>query len=263
MLSLGTKVAEIALSLLILSSGILAQSSCPTCQNGGTCGEVPNSPGQHLCICPSSWTGLDCSQAAIASSNSSIQQSSSESDSCGGCLNAATCQQVYNSPGSYYCQCATGYSGSLCQTAPPAAAPTAQSDSCGGCRNGGSCQQVYNSPGSYYCQCKGGDEGSLCELAPPAPSPVRSSGVTCGSSGSYTCQNGGTCSAVFNSPGEYQCTCPARWRGLDCSSRSSPASAPSPTPAKSQNAPRQTTRSSQSASGGFPRENLTDCFFSN
>ena len=254
MLRVVAQLAKLVPSLLLLSGRGLAQSSCPACQNGGACQEVPNSPGQYLCACSGNWTGLDCSQAAASPPSSSSQESSPLSDSCGGCLNGGSCQEVYNSPGNYYCQCQAGFVGQLCQTPPPATAPAASTDSCGGCRNGGNCQGVYNSPGSYYCQCTAGFSGPLCDSVSPTASPVRSSGTNCGT---YICQNGGTCSQVFNSPGDYQCSCINGWQGLDCTTDSAAASAKAPGPAKGSQISAiegSNSKATQSGSSGFPRE---------
>lgn len=171
---------------VVVLTGLVRPQSCPSCQNGGSCTAVLNSPGQYQCQCPSAWQGVDCSIAVAAAPS----QSPTSADACGGCLNGAICQQSFNSPGSYECQCNAGWSGTLCDIRQPVASPTA-------------------SPGK----------------------------ITPTSCGSLTCQNNGTCNQVFNSPGTYECTCPAAWKGVDCTisnlAPSSPLKAAAPAPSSS------------------------------
>ena len=171
------------------SSATLCGSS-GSCLHGGSCGEVPNSPGQYQCNCPSGWQGVDCSIASGAAPSPSPKTN----DSCGGCLNGALCQQAYNSPGDYSCQCKSGWSGVLCDvrtssSSPPTASPArTTSTSCGSltCNNNGTCISVYNSPGSYQCSCKPGWKGIDCTLpnVAPASSPSKASGPSSSSANS-------------------------------------------------------------------------------
>ena len=161
---------------------------------------------------------------------------------CPVCQHGGTCQAVPNSPGQYQCTCASSWQGLDCSTAAaPATSLNASKDACGGCLHGGLCQQVVNSPGSYFCQCQAGWSGTLCDSAdtssaPPVASPA-SPAATGTSCGSLKCQHGGTCSKTFNSPGSYECHCPAAWQGLDCSEPSGSSLMPAPAPAKAAKPP--------------------------
>ena len=172
MLAFGNHQRTLVLGVVVLT-GFVRSQSCPSCQNGGTCIAVPNSPGQYQCQCPSAWQGVDCSIAVAAAPS----PSPTSPDACGGCLNGALCQQTFNSPGSYECQCSDGWSGTLCDVRQLNSTPTASPGrttptSCGSliCQNNGTCNQVFNSPGTYECTCPGAWKGVDCTISNLAPS---------------------------------------------------------------------------------------------
>ncbi|XP_041360351.1 cadherin-related tumor suppressor-like [Gigantopelta aegis] len=104
------------------------------CYNGGTC--LTNDDGNKQCHCVPGWSGPSCQDDV----NECIRQP---------CQNGGSC---INTKGSFYCKCADGFYGNLCESSSHCRSHP--------CLNGGTCRDVSN---SYVCQCKYEYFGSRCE----------------------------------------------------------------------------------------------------
>jgi len=104
------------------------------------------------------------------------------------CRNGATCK---NTIGGYNCICVNGWTGHDCSE---------NIDDCNdaACLNGATC---HDRVGSFYCQCPPGKTGLLCHLNDACTS--------------NPCHEGAICET---SPidGSYQCSCPAGFKGANC-----------------------------------------------
>uniref|UniRef100_K1QU98 Metalloendopeptidase n=1 Tax=Magallana gigas TaxID=29159 RepID=K1QU98_MAGGI len=113
-----------------------------------------------------------------------------------GCQNDATCVPDQTSPGGYWCQCKTGYTGLRCESLV---------NPCDGhdCQNDATCVADQTSTEGYRCQCKTGYTGLRCEsLINPCDG--------------HGCQNDATCVADQTSTDGYRCQCKTGYTGLKC-----------------------------------------------
>ncbi|XP_022095362.1 uncharacterized protein LOC110981781 [Acanthaster planci] len=147
------------------------------------------------------------------------------------CLNGGTCADGTN-PGEFICQCAVGFTGTLCDNNP---------DNCAGnpCLNGGRCIDGVN---TFTCDCSLVDyQGTTCEtrIDDCVPNPctngqcvdlVRQFSCNCAGTdftgtlcenrindcpATNPCLNGGTCVDGTN-PGEFICQCAVGFAGTLC-----------------------------------------------
>ncbi|XP_078574850.1 uncharacterized protein LOC144861039 [Branchiostoma floridae x Branchiostoma japonicum] len=102
------------------------------------------------------------------------------------CQNGATCQDGLNS---FVCQCAPGYTGTLCET---------DIDECSSapCQNGATCQDEVN---TFTCLCASGFTGTFCEDMDDCAS--------------NPCWFGGTCVDGIR---DFSCVCPKGFEGKKC-----------------------------------------------
>eukprot|EP00057_Strongylocentrotus_purpuratus_P022288 XP_011676762.1 PREDICTED: fibropellin-3-like [Strongylocentrotus purpuratus] len=194
------------------------------CLNGASC---INTPGSYTCECADGYTGNNCESgiggcaAGWYGANCDL-----DIDECGRgnpCLNGASC---INTPGSYTCECADGYTGNNCESGIGGCAAgwygancDLDIDECGRgnpCLNGASC---INTPGSYTCECADGYTGNNCETG--------IGGCAAGWYGANCdldidecgrgnpCLNGASC---INTPGSYTCECADGYTGNNCES---------------------------------------------
>ena len=84
--------------------------------------------------CMPGWMGVACDQ---------------DIDECQASNNGGCAQRCINTPGSYYCQCFSGYAATNAD-----AASCVDINECA-VANGGCEQTCFNSPGSYFCRCEG------------------------------------------------------------------------------------------------------------
>ncbi|XP_068740044.1 uncharacterized protein [Montipora capricornis] len=103
------------------------------------------------------------------------------------CHNGATC---VNKPGSYECECISGYHGKHCGI---------DIDECqnSSCQNGATC---VNKLGSFECRCVRGYQGKHCN-------------IDVNECLNNPCLNGATC---INKPGSYECKCASGYHGNNC-----------------------------------------------
>lgn len=106
-------------------------------------------------------------------------------------MNSGTCENSVDNTG-YTCTCATGFTGSDCETA-------AQCLS-GPCQNGGTCTDSADLS-AYTCSCEPGFTGNACETA-----------AQCDSN---PCQNSGSC-ADSADLSDYTCTCAEGFTNENC-----------------------------------------------
>lgn len=103
------------------------------------------------------------------------------------CANGGTCM---NTPGSFTCNCAPGFTGTTCST---------DVDECQSspCQNGGTCTDLLN---AFLCDCVAGYAGRTCE-------------TNINECTGDLCQNGGTCTDLVN---DFFCVCEAEFTGELC-----------------------------------------------
>ncbi|CAF3959121.1 unnamed protein product, partial [Rotaria sordida] len=193
-------------------------SSTPFCLNSGTCVSSNTDPPIALCLCPESFTGPYCNimiqndpcasnpcqthgycaLSILKTSYSCICQSNYIGDNCerinpcvsSPCLNQAICQGYWNTTNTWcICLCVGTFTGTKCETS--------LLNPCGGlCMNGSSCV-------NGVCVCPPQYTGTFCGFDNPCYNPM--------------CQNGGFCSANFNSTGvSFTCTCRSSFTGQYC-----------------------------------------------
>eukprot|EP00934_Nitzschia_sp_Nitz4_P000255 Nitzschia sp. Nitz4//scaffold48_size128905//56389//58065//NITZ4_003597-RA/size128905-augustus-gene-0.22-mRNA-1//-1//CDS//3329552973//255//frame0 len=181
-------------------------SSCDlVCQNGGTCEwDDDNEP---KCNCPLGTTGDLCESEIDFSVPGEIETAvpTASPVSCSlTCQNEGTCIQGGGATGEDICECATGFTGTLCDEAevtspasstpfpvsPPTQIPTAPDQCFLQCLHGGECVLDDGEP---ICSCPTGLTGTLCEQLKQTPC------------GSKTCYNGSVCTTVED--GSYYCDC--------------------------------------------------------
>lgn len=114
--------------------------------------------------------------------------------STGICQNGGLCYQTSST--GFYCSCAYGFSGILCQYADPCLSSP--------CKNGATCVSLLTSS-QYFCLC-----------------PDRYTGINCDTDlanqclfNNGNCQNGATC-LVSSATYEVSCACPALFTGVRC-----------------------------------------------
>ncbi|MCZ7678215.1 MAG: transposase [Sandaracinaceae bacterium] len=175
---------------------------------------------ESVCIpCPSGFSGRDGDCTDI--------------DECAMGLCGAAATGCSNTPGSYACTCAAGY------TAPPTGGTCEDVDECTTAVCGTAALDCTNTPGSYVCACMAGYAapamgGTCADVDECSTAPCGSGGTSCtNTTGSYVCTcmagysapaMGGTCADVdecatgicgpqaagcANTPGSYACTCMA------------------------------------------------------
>jgi len=124
------------------------------------------------------------------------------------CQNGATCSETVDGitelPTFYFCECATGYTGTNCEEDINECDPDP-------CFNGATCSETSDGitpgVGVYNCECADGFTGTKCEedIDECDPDP---------------CQNGATCTETFDgstlTSGVYHCECPAGFAGTNC-----------------------------------------------
>ncbi|XP_065181800.1 adhesion G protein-coupled receptor E2-like [Sycon ciliatum] len=101
-----------------------------------------------------------------------------------------------NSPGSYRCQCNSGYTGVTCQDINECTPDT------GICKSTAN-SHCNNTPGSYQCLCRTGYTGSTCQDIDEC---THDTGV-CNNIANSECNN---------TPGSYQCVCKSGFTGTPC-----------------------------------------------
>ena len=86
---------------LHLTTVIDVCSQSDPCENGGSCSN--DGAGGYSCTCPTQYTGLNC--------DTDINECDAATNPC---MNGGQC---FNEPGSFHCDCAVGFTGSLCEEA--------------------------------------------------------------------------------------------------------------------------------------------------
>ncbi|XP_063960800.1 mucin-17-like [Lytechinus pictus] len=180
------------------------------CQNNGVCSVIAGVCSGYQCSCPDGFTGVNCEDTTIVNTNPCNNFP---------CSNGGTCTTIDSD--SYNCLCVPGYTGINCQT-PSANSPGQDSCNSSPCQNGASCVNSYDSSTGtvfylpqYTCICETGFTGPNCG-SNTATSPsldVCSSGVE------PPCQNGGTCTNMYQSFSQgmdFYCDCPIGWTGHTC-----------------------------------------------
>ena len=189
------------------------------CLNGGECFVDATTLNQFTCVCPEGFEGVTCEGRVPACASSP-------------CSDAATCVE---GDGVFECLCPAGFTGDTCSI---------DVDDCAGspCENGGTCVDGID---SFVCLCPPDFSGLAC-----AEEVIMCSPDTCGNGGtcveqplngfmcvcppgfvssagddsdcledvdecalSESCFNGATCT---NTPGSFDCMCPAGFTGSDC-----------------------------------------------
>lgn len=171
------------------------------CSNGGTC--VKFGSTGYYCLCPSSYTGQNCS-TAITTTSPATTISGQTTPSVTSTLPANLCSTRNCSNGLCfqlsanvsYCSCYANYSGDSCQFVSPCATSP--------CKNSGTCFPQFFSA-DYFCFCPPGFTGKTCDIDLKRQCQYNNG----------NCQNGATCyvdSVTFQA----QCNCPPLYSGPKC-----------------------------------------------
>ncbi|KAE9538509.1 hypothetical protein AGLY_005608 [Aphis glycines] len=160
------------------------------CQNGGSCGVLPN--GQFNCSCTSGYTGAFCEHGIIVAR-------SHADDGCKimPCMNSGTC---ISQGSNYECKCPTGFTGRNCEMT----MTMTMTMKC----NSGPCQHFvscHDYAGGYYCECEPGWSGQQCNQRDP--------GHACSPN---TCAHGGICIPLGGQADSFRCNCPPGFTGQTC-----------------------------------------------
>ncbi|XP_041472952.1 hyalin isoform X44 [Lytechinus variegatus] len=180
------------------------------CQNNGVCSVIAGVCSGYQCSCPEGFTGVNCEDSTVVNTNPCNNFP---------CSNGGTCTTIDSD--NYNCLCVPGYTGINCQT-PSANSPGQDSCNSSPCQNGATCVNSYDSSTGtvfylpqYTCICETGFTGPNCGSS-TATSPsldVCSTGVE------PPCQNGGTCTNMYQSFSQgmdFYCGCPIGWTGHTC-----------------------------------------------
>ncbi|XP_028402782.1 fibropellin-3-like [Dendronephthya gigantea] len=167
------------LCLLVLTSyfqQIVAncQGDDSNCLNGGTCGD-----DNKECHCAPGYYHVDCSKKHTSCTHDP-------------CLNTGQCN--YDASAGFTCTCASGFTGTYCET-------SGVTNACSNspCGNGGTCNK--DGSGGYTCSCLSGYIGINCE-------------TKLGACATIPCVNGGTC--INDGLGGYTCSCAPDYTGDNC-----------------------------------------------
>lgn len=211
---------DTALGLATGESFVFGENACLSwpCLNGGSCTRFNES---FVCACIPGFSGdtcqvnvNECASAPCQVGQACVDQVNGYTcvlDRCSSqpCANGGTC---VDGLGGYTCTCASGYSGTLCQT---------EVDECASspCLNNGTC---VDGVGSFTCVCPPGNLLPFCSCPPGFDGEGCS--VNIDECASQPCFNGGTCVDGNNS---FACDCPTEYPGplcnpvvLPCDSRS-------------------------------------------
>uniref|UniRef100_A0A914HPZ6 Protein crumbs n=1 Tax=Globodera rostochiensis TaxID=31243 RepID=A0A914HPZ6_GLORO len=204
------------------------------CANNATCRPIKD---DFVCECPAGFHGRHCADDIDECLEANVGRSA-EGDAGadfvrGPCQNGGEC---VNTPGTFECQCAPGYEGSICQNHIGACAKSP-------CGERGTCKDMDNN-GTYECNCYGNFTGKHCETECQPPRvlvthlnesgahaalascicPPGKMGENCelhvtpcsGEDARGQCQNGGQCVPAGS---KAFCICPTGFSGPTCEQR--------------------------------------------
>uniref|UniRef100_A0A183CRR4 EGF-like domain-containing protein n=1 Tax=Globodera pallida TaxID=36090 RepID=A0A183CRR4_GLOPA len=124
------------------------------CANNATCRPIKD---DFVCECPAGFYGRHCADDIDECLEANVGRSAEGDDASadfvrGPCQNGGEC---VNTPGTFECQCAPGYEGSICQNHIGACAKSP-------CGARGACKDMDNN-GTFECHCYGNFTGTHCE----------------------------------------------------------------------------------------------------